>query len=234
MFLQAIRQHIDSIPVEATGWLSGLRDRHVGFALGLMHSRTSERWTIDGLAREVGLSRSAFAERFSQLIGMPPMQYLGNWRLQLAAQLLDRNGISVAGGGACRRLRVGGGVQPRLQEKGRQSRRIVASLTIMRVATEYRGREYVAIIHQYVRKRSAVRTSGGGRANNRMTAQAASATQVRRRCFRKSLQCAHAYAPCNSRAVGAISAAHCATCRGTLPTFERTAEPSRDWVGLEA
>ena len=98
MFLQAIRQHIDSIPVEATGSAArGLRrHRHVGLALGLMHSRTSERWTIDGLAREVGLSRSAFAERFSQLMGVPPMQYLGNWRLQLAAQLLDRNGISIA------------------------------------------------------------------------------------------------------------------------------------------
>ena len=61
-----------------------------------MHCRPSERWTIDGLAREVGLSRSAFAERFSQLMGVPPMQYLGNWRLQLAAQLLQRNGISIA------------------------------------------------------------------------------------------------------------------------------------------
>jgi AraC-like DNA-binding protein len=96
MFLQAIRQHIDGIPAEATGWLSGLRDRHVGMALSLMHSRPSERWTIDSLAREVGLSRSAFAERFSQLMGVPPMQYLGNWRLQRAAQLLERNGISIA------------------------------------------------------------------------------------------------------------------------------------------
>ncbi|MGD9770048.1 MAG: AraC family transcriptional regulator [Pseudolabrys sp.] len=96
MFLQAIRQHIDSIPAEATGWLSGLRDRHVGKALSLMHGRPSDRWTIDGLAREVGLSRSAFAERFSHLMGVPPMQYLGNWRLQLAAQLLERNGTSIA------------------------------------------------------------------------------------------------------------------------------------------
>ena len=96
MFLQAIRQHIDSIPAEATGWLSGLRDRQVGMALSLMHGRLSERWTIDGLAREVGLSRSAFAERFSQLMGVPPMQYLGNWRLQRAAQLLERNGMSIA------------------------------------------------------------------------------------------------------------------------------------------
>ena len=96
MFLQAVRQHIDSLPAEATGWLSGLRDRHVGMALSLMHSRPSERWTLDALAREVGLSRSAFAERFTQLMGAPPMQYLANWRLQLAAQLLQRNGMSIA------------------------------------------------------------------------------------------------------------------------------------------
>lgn len=96
MFLQAVRQHIDTLPEESIGWLSGLRDRHVGMALRLMHSRPAERWTIDGLAREVGLSRSAFAERFTQLMGVPPMQYLGNWRLQLAAQLLEGRGMSIA------------------------------------------------------------------------------------------------------------------------------------------
>jgi AraC-like DNA-binding protein len=96
MFLQAIRQYIDGLPKESKGWLSGLRDRHVGMALRLMHGRPAERWTIDTLAREVGLSRSAFAERFTELMGVPPMQYLGNWRLQLAAQLLERNGTSIA------------------------------------------------------------------------------------------------------------------------------------------
>jgi AraC-like DNA-binding protein len=96
MFLQAVRQHIDGLPAESTGWLSGLRDRHVGMALGLMHGRPSARWTIDALARRIGLSRSVFAERFTQLVGAPPMQYLGNWRLQLAAQLLERGGMSVA------------------------------------------------------------------------------------------------------------------------------------------
>jgi len=96
MFLQAIRQYIDGLPKESKGWLSGLRDRHVGMALRLMHGRPAERWTIDSLAREVGLSRSAFAERFTELMSVPPMQYLGNWRLQLAAQLLERNGTSIA------------------------------------------------------------------------------------------------------------------------------------------
>jgi len=96
MFLQAIRQHIESLPEDARGILSGLRDRHVSKALVLMHGRPSENWTLDTLAREVGLSRSAFAERFVQCMGAPAMQYLGNWRLQLAARSLERQGVSIA------------------------------------------------------------------------------------------------------------------------------------------
>ena len=129
MFMQALRQHIDGLPPEATGWLSGLRDRHVGMALRLMHDRPAERWTIDALAREVGLSRSAFAERFTQLMGMPSMHYLGNWRLQLAAQMLERHGTSVAQAAARSRLRVGGRVQPRVQEAGGRAAGVVAART---------------------------------------------------------------------------------------------------------
>src|SRR3546814_18059591 len=96
MFLHAVRQHIDSLPEESTGWLAGLRDRHVGAALRLMHGQPAQAWTLDVLAREVGLSRSAFAERFTRIMGTPVMQYLGKWRLQLAANLLGRPGISIA------------------------------------------------------------------------------------------------------------------------------------------
>ncbi|MDZ4866014.1 MAG: AraC family transcriptional regulator [Alphaproteobacteria bacterium] len=96
MFLQAIRDHIETMPELSKGWLSGLRDRHVGAALSLMHGRPAENWTLDTLAKEVGQSRSAFAERFADVMGVPAMQYLGNWRLQLAARALERPGISVA------------------------------------------------------------------------------------------------------------------------------------------
>ena len=96
MFLQAVRQHIDSLPPESTGWLAGLRDRHIGAALALMHARPTEAWTLDALAREVGLSRSAFAERFTAIMHAPPMHYLSNWRLQLAARLLEGQGTSIA------------------------------------------------------------------------------------------------------------------------------------------
>jgi AraC-like DNA-binding protein len=96
MFLNAVRQYIETLPAESTGWLSALRDRHIGEALRLMHGRPAEPWTLDALAREVGLSRSVFAERFGQMMGTPAMHYLGNWRLQLAAKLLERPSLSIA------------------------------------------------------------------------------------------------------------------------------------------
>ena len=61
-----------------------------------MHGRPAEPWTLDSLAREVGLSRSVFAERFAEVMGVPAMHYLGNWRLQLAARLLESQGASIA------------------------------------------------------------------------------------------------------------------------------------------
>jgi len=96
MFLQAVRQQIDGLPPESTGWLAALRDHNVGVALRLMHGRPAEPWTLDSLAREVGLSRSVFAERFSQLMAAPAMHYLSNWRLQLAANLLKQERLSIA------------------------------------------------------------------------------------------------------------------------------------------
>ena len=96
MFLQAVRQYIDELPPESTGWLSGLRDRHISTALRHMHAKPEENWTLEMLARESGMSRSAFAERFAEIMGVPPMQYLSNWRLQRAARLLEQPSISIA------------------------------------------------------------------------------------------------------------------------------------------
>jgi len=89
MFVEAIRRHIDGLPTEQQGWLAGLRDRFVGKALALMHANPARAWTVDDLAGSVGLSRSALADRFTALLGQPPMQYLTRWRLQLAADLLQ-------------------------------------------------------------------------------------------------------------------------------------------------
>jgi AraC-like DNA-binding protein len=96
MFVQALRQHIEEAPEDQRGWLSGLRDRHVGAALALIHGQPAEDWTLDRLARESGLSRSAFAERFVHFVDDSPMRYLGRWRMQLAARALERPGSSIA------------------------------------------------------------------------------------------------------------------------------------------
>jgi AraC-like DNA-binding protein len=96
MFVEVLRRHIEDLPVESRGWLSGLRDTHVGNALRLIHSRPVEDWTIDRLARQVGLSRSAFADRFTHYVEISPMQYVARWRLQLAGRLLERHEVSIA------------------------------------------------------------------------------------------------------------------------------------------
>jgi len=96
MFVEAIRRHIESLPPGQQGWLAGLRDRFVGKALSLMHSRPAHAWTVDELASHVGLSRSALAERFAAVIGQPPMQYLTQWRLQIAADLLHNTRRAIA------------------------------------------------------------------------------------------------------------------------------------------
>ena len=96
LFAEAIRHYMDQLPPDRAGWLAGLRDRQVGRALALLHERPAHRWTVDQLAKEVGLSRSALGERFAELIGAPPMQYLTRWRLQLAADLLHNSRRSIA------------------------------------------------------------------------------------------------------------------------------------------
>ncbi len=88
MFVEVVRRHLETLPGEQPGWLAGLRDRMVGRALGLLHERPAQVWTLRGLAREVGLSRSTLAERFTHFVGHPPMQYLTRWRMQLAARRL--------------------------------------------------------------------------------------------------------------------------------------------------
>lgn len=96
MFVDAVRRYVETLPAERTNWLAGLRDPHVGRALAAMHAAPSRTWTLEALGREAGLSRSAMAERFTLLVGYPPMQYLANWRMQLAANDLRGGTDSVA------------------------------------------------------------------------------------------------------------------------------------------
>jgi len=96
VFVEAMRRYVETLPPGGTGWLAGVRDPQVGRALALMHGQPAKPWTVDDLAREVALSRSALAERFSALVGEPPIQYLARWRLALAARALHPNGEPIA------------------------------------------------------------------------------------------------------------------------------------------
>jgi AraC-like DNA-binding protein len=89
LLAEAVREYASTLEPGDTGWLAGLRDPHVSRALVLIHDRSAEPWTTDALAREAGLSRSAFAGRFTRLIGDPPMRYLARHRMNLAANLLQ-------------------------------------------------------------------------------------------------------------------------------------------------
>ncbi len=84
LLIEAVRNYSQTLGDQERGWLKGLADRHVGRALALIHAHISNPWSVDSLAREVGLSRSAFVDRFSTLVGMPPIRYLTVCRLQTA------------------------------------------------------------------------------------------------------------------------------------------------------
>jgi AraC-like DNA-binding protein len=96
LFVETIRYFLAQQPPERTGWLAGLRDPAVGRALSLLHSHPDRNWTTEELADEAHLSRSAFAERFTALLGQPPMRYLTTWRMQLAAHSLRQGRRSIA------------------------------------------------------------------------------------------------------------------------------------------
>jgi len=96
MFVEAMRRYAETLPPGGKGWLAGVRDPQVGRALSLLHVEPGRAWTVDQLAREVALSRSALAERFAALVGEPPIQYLMRWRLALAAQTLRSGSEAIA------------------------------------------------------------------------------------------------------------------------------------------
>jgi len=96
MFVEAMRRYVGNLPPEGKGWLAGVRDAQIGRALALLHGEPGRAWTVDELAREVALSRSALAERFAALVGEPPIQYLMRWRLALAATALRSGNRAIA------------------------------------------------------------------------------------------------------------------------------------------
>jgi AraC-like DNA-binding protein len=96
MFIEVVRRYVERLPPQQKGWLGGLADPSVGRALSALHREPARDWTLEDLAREAGLSRSGLAERFTDLVGIPPIQYLGRWRMQIAGALLTGGQATMA------------------------------------------------------------------------------------------------------------------------------------------
>jgi len=96
MFIEVVRRHLENMPAAQTGWLAGLKQPLVARALAIMHGNPARNWTLKALAAQAGGSRSVLAERFKHFVGQPPVQYLAQWRMQLAARMLAEPGAKVA------------------------------------------------------------------------------------------------------------------------------------------
>src|SRR5258708_2770799 len=88
IFVQAIRVYAASEECSEPGWLRALSDRQISLTLHSIHENFQKPWTVATLASEAGMSRSAFAVRFKEVVGEPPLEYLTRWRMRKASQLL--------------------------------------------------------------------------------------------------------------------------------------------------
>jgi AraC-like DNA-binding protein len=95
LVIQAIRSWIDTDPAALVGWLGALRDPTVGQAISLIHNDPSQEWTVTTLATKVGMSRSGFSARFSELVGTSPKHYVTEWRMCIAEDILRREDTSI-------------------------------------------------------------------------------------------------------------------------------------------
>lgn len=96
MFVEIVRNYMQNLPDQQVGWLSALNDPIIGQVLEWIHADPAHPWTVPKLANRIGVSRSALAIRFTQLLGQPPMKYLTQWRLQLASHQLQSTDESIA------------------------------------------------------------------------------------------------------------------------------------------
>ena len=96
LFIEAVRYYLSTLSSETTGWLAGLRDPLIGRTLSALHAQPAQAWSLEELAKAVGSSRSLLAERFHHFVGVPPMQYLARWRMQLSASMLTGTTFSLA------------------------------------------------------------------------------------------------------------------------------------------
>jgi transcriptional regulator GlxA family with amidase domain len=99
LVIQAIRAWIEHDPAAETGWVGALRDPQIGTAISRIHADPARAWTVGSLAAEVAMSRSAFAARFTELVGEPAMRYVTRWRMHHALDLLETTDVTVAAAG---------------------------------------------------------------------------------------------------------------------------------------
>ncbi|HWW83363.1 MAG TPA: AraC family transcriptional regulator [Vicinamibacterales bacterium] len=89
LFIRAVRTYFDrNIETASSGWLAAVRDVQIGRALAMLHSQPQQSWTVPTLARQLAMSRSAFAARFTELVGEPPLRYFTRLRINAAAARL--------------------------------------------------------------------------------------------------------------------------------------------------
>ena len=105
LFVHAIRAQLAELPAGSRGWLGALRDPALARVVALIHRHPERGWTVAALAREAGLSRSQFAERFAATVGHPPLTYLAQWRMHRGRALLREGGLRV--GEVARRVGYG-------------------------------------------------------------------------------------------------------------------------------
>jgi len=95
LFMEVVRWHLRYFSDGRRGWLAALNDAQIGRAITSLHAEPARSWTVDELAHSVAMSRAAFANRFVELVGEPPMQYLAGWRMHLARRMLRDTTLTI-------------------------------------------------------------------------------------------------------------------------------------------
>ena len=94
LFVYAIRAYAGSSEAPPKGWLAAMSDKHLGRAIQAMHAGFDRSWSVESLAREARMSRSAFALKFKTVLGRTPLEYLTRWRMHKAGAMIRSNNMS--------------------------------------------------------------------------------------------------------------------------------------------
>src|SRR4029453_13066333 len=96
LFIQAVRNYAATVSDEEPNWFAAATDPEIGEAIANIHRKPQNPWTVAQLATVSGMSRSAFANRFNQLVGEPPLRYLSRWRMHKAIEMILESKLTTA------------------------------------------------------------------------------------------------------------------------------------------